>query len=294
MPRIKFKRTVLKAAVYLEQRGYRLSEPQPGTDVVQFYKDLLPGIHCYIEFDLKSWPFLDTREFDVVLWRTRLPDYQMDAVQYQRLNIGLFDLMRYVYGREEVSGGNYWEFNDEKSLYDQVIRAQQLLIEYGIRWLEDSMSSDPWQIPAAERDAFHNLLTTVVAKELEPLGYETKYITDVDVPMFIKPRGDGLKAIIEFVQTRRLNPSQFEIGVKLHRKLTENPYKDLVPNCEGWLSSRLDVLLKDRFDKDAPSGREETWQYSEHEELRRKMQNILAKIKVYAIPWLEDLRSKNP
>jgi hypothetical protein len=292
MPRIKFKRTVLRAAAYLEQRGYRLSAPQSGTDVVQFFKDLMPGVRCYIEFDLKSFPSLDTREFDVILWR--VSDFQRDALQYQRLNISLSNLVKYVYGREEVSANPYWEFNDEKSLYDQVTHTQRLLIEYGIGWLEDPLSLDPWRIPAEERDAFRNILTTVVAEELGSMGYVTKYVADIDFPVFVKPLDNGLKAVIEIIQTRRLNPSRFEISVKLHRKLTENPYKDLVPNCEGWLSSRLEVLLEDRFDKDASAGREETWQYSEHEELRRRMQNMLAKIKNYAIPWLEDPTSQNP
>lgn len=310
MSKIRFKRTVLRAASALMQQGYQLSAPQPASRAVQFYKKTTTGVCCYIEFDLKDWPTLTGREFDVVLLRRRLLDFPTDEIRYEGLGISLSDLMWYVYEYAEVPLVHYWEFTDEQNLYEQLIRVQSLVIDYGIRWLENPESTDPWQILPSERDAFRGMLATVVAKELEPYGYKLKNIAVVDLPLFIKPLPNGLNAIVVFRQSRVLNPSRFVINVDLQRKLVDNPYEDQIPNFPGWISNRLETLLRVQFgvtpeeapnqeepDKrvanQVPSSQAFHWQYTEQSELQKCITDILDKLKRYALPWLDDPDSRD-
>lgn len=316
MFKVKFKRTVLRATSALVQQGYQLSEPQPASDIVRFCKRPAAGVSCCIDFQLLHHFIPPARRFNVLLSRMRLPELSKEESRYLPLAIDLPNLMWFVHGLQAVPVGRCWEFTDEQSLLDQLTHAQSLLIDYAIGWLEDPLTSDPWQIPAVEREAFRNILTTVVAKELKPQGYELRNMAVVDLPLFVKRLHDDLNGIIEFKQARLLNPPRLAINVELHRKVGDNPYEDQVPRYRGWLSTRLDTLLWLGFGVDPiesvdwrTSYREEgdkstlnkvssppvlPWQYTEYAELQRLMENLLDKIKLYAIPWLEDPTSRNP
>ncbi len=117
MSKIKFKRTVLRAATILQEQGYQPSERHPAPDIVQFYKELTPGVRCEIEFDLKSHFIRPKRNFSVNMLRSRLPSFPPDESRYAWLNLTLENFMWFAYKIEAPLGG--WEFEDETGLHAQ-------------------------------------------------------------------------------------------------------------------------------------------------------------------------------
>jgi hypothetical protein len=307
MSKIKFKQTVLRATSELVQQGFQPSKPQPASRAVQFYRKLATGVCCYIDFDLKDWPTPIGREFDVILRRRRMENFPTDEIHFEPLGSVLSDLMRYVYGREDVPLNKYWNFHDEESLYQQVTQVQSLLIDYAIGWLIDPLTSDPWRTPPAEQDAFRRVLKIDVMPALQAHGYELHDMTVTDFPLFIKHLQKGLNAIIEFRQSRLLDLSGYRIDVILYRKFGEDPYVAQPPNYHGWLETRLENLLRSTVDFE-PSNENDRkyfmdralaqviipWRYVEYTDLQKQMKDILEKLKRYAIPWLENSESENP
>lgn len=316
MFKVKFKQTVLRATSALVQQGYQLSEHQPASDIVRFCKEPAADVSCCIDFQLLHHLIPPARRFNVLVSRIRLPEFSQEESRYSPLAIDLPNLMWFVYGLQVVPVGRCWEFTDEQSLLDQLTHAQSMVMDYVISWLEDPLSLDPGRVTIAERDAFRDILTTVVAKELEPQGYELRNMAAFDLPVFVKHLHNDLNATIEFKQARLLNPPRFAINVELYRKIGDNPDEDQIPRYRGWLSTHLDTLLWFGFGVDPTesvdwrtSYREEgdksalnrvssppviPWQYTEYAELQRLIENLLDKIKFYAIPWLENPESKNP
>lgn len=144
MSKIKFKRTVLRSTSHLAQRGYQVAEPGPGPEVVQFWKNPVTGIRCGVEFELIPQFIPPVRQFNVVLFRRRLPDFPEEELHYSPLAIDLPNLTRGFYRLSVLPLGKYWEFTDEQSLSQQLAHAQSLLMDYGIPWLEDPTSNVEW------------------------------------------------------------------------------------------------------------------------------------------------------
>jgi len=318
MTRIRFKDTVLRESTILRQANYLPSEQHPAPIIVQFQKEIATGVLCKIWFQLLRYAgplYGPERDFKIVLLRTRLPNFPLGESRYADLNITLSNLMWFKYKIEVGPTGRYWEFTNTESLRGQLIRAQGYLRDYAIEWFEDPLSQDLWVIPAADRDAFRTVLTTIVAIELEPYGYRPQSVVGFDLPIFVKPLPNGLNALVEFKQVHILNPSRFEISVGIHRKRGNDPYEDQFVNYPGRISNELAMFMHFNFgvglsivtdpdnfsqteidssvgDQDS-SSEIQYWQYTEEYGLQRCIADILDKLKRYALPWLEDLNSRN-
>jgi hypothetical protein len=318
MSRIEFKKTVLRAATILQELGYQPSERHPAPDIVQFQKEIVTGVLSKIQFQLLRYAgplYGPERDFEVLLSRTRLPNFPAGESRYAALEIDLPNLMWFKYGIKVGPTGRYWEFTNAESLRGQLIRAQAFLRDYGIPWLEDPLTQNLWAIPAADRDMFRTMLSIVVAAELESHGYKPRSIERFDLPVFVKPLPSGLYAILEFTQVRILNPSKFVIDVGLYRKLVDDPYEDQAADFPGRIYNRLTNLLRFNLgigpsaiaDSESlpqkaiehPVGDQDTsseinyWEYTEQLGLQRCVADMLDKLKRYALPWLDDPNSKD-
>ncbi len=179
MARIRFKDTVLRESTILREANYRPSEQHPASNIVQFQKEIATGVLCKIQFQLLRYAgplYGPERDFQVLLSRTRLPNFPTGESLYTDLEIDLPNLMWFKYKIKVGPTGRYWEFIDTESLRGQLIRAQVFLRDYGIPWLEDPLAQDLWVISVAERDAFRTMLSTIVATELESHGYRPRSI----------------------------------------------------------------------------------------------------------------------
>jgi hypothetical protein len=318
MPRIRFKDIILHESTILRQANYRPSDRHPAPIIVEFQKEITTGVICKIQFQQLRYAgpqFGPERDFEVLLSRVRLPNFSTGESRYVALEIDLPNLMWFKYKIKVGPTGRYWEFTDAESLRGQLIRAQVFLRDYGIKWLEDPFSMDLWAISAVERDTFHTMLTTVVAAELEAHGYKPRSIERFDLPVFVKPLPKGLYAILEFTQTRILNPSRFVLDVGLYRKPVDNPYEDQPAHYPGSIYDRLADLLRYKLGIgpsiivepgklaqaaiDNPVGDQVTsleanyWEYTEQLGLQSCMGDILDKLKRYGLPWLEGPYSKD-
>ena len=140
MPRIRFKRTVLHSLSELVNRGYRFAEGRD-SHIIEFRKILTPSVYAQVEFQLYQIFIAPTREFNVNLLRIRLPSFPEIESRYTTLNVGLYQLMKIMYEQDIFPADTFgWEFTDESSLQERLAYAQTLVIDYGIKWLEDPLS----------------------------------------------------------------------------------------------------------------------------------------------------------
>lgn len=142
MPGIKFKHIVLRSASILIAEGYQPSKSHPLPEIVQFWKEPVAGVLCNVEFQLRPHSFPPVRSFEIELRRTRLPNYPIGDSRYTPLIGDLPNLLWFVYKTRVLPIGQHWEFADEQSLQEQVMRAQVWLRDYCIKWLEDPQSKN--------------------------------------------------------------------------------------------------------------------------------------------------------
>jgi hypothetical protein len=297
--------------------------PQPMPEVVQYSKVIAPDVSCYIDFQLKQFFRPPVRQFDVILGRIRLSGYPRNELRYAQLHINLWQFMWLVHGIQIGPVDKQWEFTNNEDLKEQVVRAQTLLFDYGIPWLENPSTRDPSAVSALERETFLAVLEKTSAKELTPLGYKLETVTNAENPCFVKTIHDNLKIFIEFRLARLIHPPQFEveeyqIDVRLGRGAGATIYDDESIASPYWLDTSLGGVLWSEFgvypgefagwetlykyiveeDKQipvkVPPPAAYVWQYTDRTQLEKRLQDITGKIKRYAIPWLEDLKPKSP
>ncbi len=114
--------------------------------MIPLRKMLNSEIDCAIMFQLMQHSVPPRRRINVWLLREPRPTGRELAENYfPPLHIDLVNLVRGYYGIEVFSPGTFhWEFTDELGLFNQVQHIQSLLIEYGIKWLEDPFSNMDW------------------------------------------------------------------------------------------------------------------------------------------------------
>lgn len=138
-----FKATVQRATHKLLERGYKIQEESPFY-TVEFQKTPVTGVFCLIGFDLFRIETVPN-EFKILLVRRRLEDFAHEDSYYKPLIIDLRNLMIGLYKMDIFPPRQYaWQFIDKNSLRKQVENAEDFIIEYGIKWLEDPMSNLDW------------------------------------------------------------------------------------------------------------------------------------------------------
>jgi hypothetical protein len=137
-----FKDTLRHATTELINHGYEL-ERDPPMHSVEFRKLVITGVYCLIRFQLIHIP--DISIFQVVLIRRRLENFSIEDHLYKPLYLDLVNLITGLYKKEIFPPEQYaWDFTDEASLLAQITTAQALIIEYGLKWLEDPASNIDW------------------------------------------------------------------------------------------------------------------------------------------------------
>lgn len=137
-----FENIVHQATLEIVNQSYQfVNEPTPYS--VELGKLPVPGVLCLIRFQLIFPP--DIHKFQVILIRRRLEDFPIKEVSFKPLYLDLRNLMFGLYNINIFPPKQYdWEFRDKESLLKQVAHAQPLIIEYGIKWLEDPLSNVEW------------------------------------------------------------------------------------------------------------------------------------------------------
>jgi hypothetical protein len=157
--KIHFKRELKQeVAPQLHLYEYELIDLPKWASVRSFFfrKHFLEDIYTFIEFHLMEWvpapqgiePM--SREFRVELWRNRGEKPRRghgEGDQYYQnwINLLLSELLWHVLGVKIFPVPHYvWEFNTSDELSIQLHDAVKNVIEYGIPWLEDPKSKNPY------------------------------------------------------------------------------------------------------------------------------------------------------
>jgi hypothetical protein len=145
MAKLKFKRSLLQTTSPLEEKGYQLDTKKRGIGDIDFMKFPIDGIRCEISIQLKQHFIAPVRNFDVMLFRIRTPDFSEGDPHFSPLNSSLPYLMKHVFNKEIFPEGKFfWTYTDEHTLLDEASHAVSLLVEYGIGWLDDPGSNMEW------------------------------------------------------------------------------------------------------------------------------------------------------
>lgn len=146
MAQVHFKKTILTQMQRVQALGYRYVEQQHGSSVVRLEKTLVPGITCSIQFHSKSHIILPNKEFGVVLFRFKAKDFEPKDGIYAFLRLDLIAMVQKHYTTVQLRPDKYsWEFVTKEDFHSELTLVENLLVTYGIPWLEDpaTRSSQP-------------------------------------------------------------------------------------------------------------------------------------------------------
>jgi hypothetical protein len=102
----------------LVNRGYRFVQGRD-SHTIEFRKILTPSVYAQVAFQLLQHFILPVREFQVGLFRMRLPSFPETESRYTILNGDLRVIMKNIYGQDIFPPGKFmWEFTDESTLQD--------------------------------------------------------------------------------------------------------------------------------------------------------------------------------
>lgn len=137
-----FRKIIHHATKELVEYGYHIQKESP-IYLVEFGKVVSIGVLCIIGFQPLHVPEIDM--FQITLIRRRMKDFPVEETNYKPLYIDLRNFMLGFYKKNIFPPKQYdWKFTDEASLMEQVANAQLLVVEYGIKWLEDPKSNVDW------------------------------------------------------------------------------------------------------------------------------------------------------
>ena len=143
MPRIRYKRAIQRDMTFLAQMGYRPKESGTG-ELVSFEKRSHDGTVYEVQFQLIQFASA-SRWLSVLLFR-RFSATPPDVTSVcTPLAMDLDNVLRGVYYLDIFPAGKMpWEFQDEPSLSLLLATIKVLLVDYGIKWLEDPASNMDW------------------------------------------------------------------------------------------------------------------------------------------------------
>lgn len=142
-----FAAIVVEHVPALSAKGYQRERLEMGDEggYVEFEKELIPGVRCIIQF--QWFPYLSKYEagepmrFQLSFIRLRSPEYAGESHLYGPLNLGLRNIIIFEYGVNPPPVGGDWKFTTESELVEQLGVVQDLILRYGIPWLEDPDSN---------------------------------------------------------------------------------------------------------------------------------------------------------
>jgi len=296
MRMITFKQALIESvAPRLKLLGYEYNDALRDRNLrYGFYKLLDNGVYVLIMFDRQQ------REerplgygFTVELIRCKTANLEKwsysDILVSGRLSL----IIWFVFGLQIYSQYDYWWIPTKADeLVEQFSDVIDKLEKYGIPWIEDTDSIEPWKMPIYKQREFRDALHRFVSPELNLLGYGTKEFNQHNQPPYYAKKLDtSLYGLIEFLPVYNLDPPRLEFDILLQRKEAADPadYSHV-----GQLYATLSMLLHFVYNlEEFPSPRM-LWEYADSDELVNQLHNVLILLKRYAIPWLEDPLSDNP
>jgi hypothetical protein len=101
------------------------------------------GVFCIVRFQPVHVPEIDM--FKVVLIRRRAENFPLGETNYKPLYMDLLNLIMGFYKKKIFPSKQYaWKFSDDRNLVEQITNIQSIIINYGIKWLEDPTSNLDW------------------------------------------------------------------------------------------------------------------------------------------------------
>jgi hypothetical protein len=180
---------------------------------------------------------------------------------------------------------------------DTLDAALDLLIDYGLPWLEDPHASKPWEMPANRWSEFAAAVLDIAGPELSAQGYRAATLSlagRFPYPYFVKALPDGEFALIEFQSTYSLDPTQFSFDVRLQRKASANPL-DFGGAYGAWRTASLGQLV---WRARATAGmfsiedvKSLLWHYADRAELADRLREVLGHVSQIAYAWFEGDRA---
>jgi hypothetical protein len=187
-----------------------------------------------------------------------------------------------------------WTATNEQNLDIQFADALGKLKIYGIPFLEDPNSQNPIALRDAEITQFQEVVAQVMLPALQQRGYgivRSRYFSENTV-CFGKQVSDELVTFIVLVQGLGDNEEEFTFHVRLFRNRGMESMS--WPLEQGHLMGTLHLLLEHKYGiQMGPPTSPFTWRYTDTQDLGMHLEDVLAKILAYALPWLDDPSSEN-
>lgn len=285
------------AAPALLANGYLFSAgPKANPIAFDFRKNLTADVKTVIRFQRHQ---IDNRPggygFTVELMRGKTLDFVHWEQEESGLSVRLGHLLWYHFNlRVDDQPLQWWEAANPDGLIENIQDVIDKLVAYGIPWLEDPRSRNPWSIPEQFVQQFRKIQRDIARPQLEQVGYGFRSAPGNLSPFFLKALANDLYAIIQFELYYLLDDPRLEFGVILSRKATNSPYIYTSERQEASLNTTLDLLLRVKTGIRINASRATNFNYTSAEQLAARMQEAIELIKQYAIPWLEDLSSIDP
>jgi hypothetical protein len=267
-------------------------------------RNIIYGFHRYLGNDVRAIILFQRHQYeaDAVGYK-----FTVELVRCKTANIGqwhqgiyedsigarLGHVLWFVYSlRIYAEYDQWWTPTDAQECTAAFTDVLDKLERYGIPWLEDPQSRNIGEPPARDWDRFREALQRIASPELEMLGFEAKEDSRrKSHPYFVKKIQGNLHVFVVFSQRQRPDSPQLAFDVLLFRKETTDPFGEYRGN---WLQATLGELLWNTYGLRIYPSEFAEWEYGSREELEEQLKAVLDTVKKYAIPWLEDLGSRNP
>jgi hypothetical protein len=136
-------RAIVDNNLVIHNYGKREDAQYFGNFSIPYQKVLQAGISSNIDFDLKHAHSATSQFFSITLYRI---NEHKDTVSYPTLfKVTLRNLLLFEYQINPFLPDKLrWEFSGEEQFIAEMTKAFNLLVQYGIPWLEDPDSERHW------------------------------------------------------------------------------------------------------------------------------------------------------
>jgi hypothetical protein len=281
----------------LQRLGYRYdARLRREAELFGFCRPLDNGEQAVIQFQRQGDSTAD--RFTVNLIRSRASEVQPRpygseaGASAARLSYVLW----FVYGLRDYPAPDFWWTASDPARRGVVLLdAAEKIERYGVAWVESPAAPKPWEMPAQRADEFARAVQTVMAPEMERLGYHLeRQLLPGNLPynFFSKAMPDGTFALIELQSIYSLDPGEFNFDVRLQRRMDSDPL-DFNGDYGQWRSISLAQLVwqaRRSVPLAALSVAEVAnlfWHYRDRAELEAQLIDALEQIKQIGCAWVE-------
>ena len=261
-----------------------------GDELSGFRKPLGDGVQAIIQFQRRT----AADEFTINLLRVKTTDLQTRVYDGYTGSGGarLSYVLWFVHNVRLYRVPDYWWLVTSAALRD----AAEKTAQYGVPWIEDQHAPTPWEMPLHHGAEFAAAVKTIVAPELERLGYQLEQRAlagKVPYLYFSKSLADGTFASIEMQSIYSLDPGEFNFDVRLQRRPDRNPLapeKGLDHQARHASLAQLSCQARGvaaLLTMTVAEAKTLLWHYADRAELDAQLLDARQQIVAIGIPWLE-------